>query len=33
MERGQLEKLMAAWSNKTFSLQEKIMEKARLEAL
>jgi len=33
MERNQLEKLMAAWSNKTFSLQEKIMEKARLESL
>jgi len=33
MERNQLEKLMAARSNKTFSLQEKIMEKAKLEAL
>jgi len=33
MERGQLEKLMTAWSNKTFSLQEKIMEKAKLESL
>jgi hypothetical protein len=33
MGRAQLEKLMAAWSNKTFSLQEKIMEKARLESL
>jgi hypothetical protein len=33
MERGQLEKLMAARANKTFSLQEKIMEKARLESL
>jgi len=33
MERGQLEKLMTAWTNKTFSVQEKIMEKARLEAL
>lgn len=33
MERGQLEKLMAARSNKTFSMQEKIMEKAKLEAL
>ncbi len=33
MERGQLEKLMAARSNKTFSLQEKIMEKAKLESL
>lgn len=33
MERGQLEKLMAARSNKTFSVQEKIMEKARLESL
>ncbi len=33
MERGQLEKLMAARSNKTFSVQEKIMEKAKLESL
>lgn len=33
MERGQLEKLMTAWTNKTFSVQEKIMEKARLESL
>lgn len=33
MERGQLEKLMTAWSNKTFSIQEKIMEKAKLQAL
>jgi len=33
MERGQLEKLMAARANKTFSVQEKIMEKARLESL
>ncbi|MEI6672915.1 MAG: TraM recognition domain-containing protein [bacterium] len=33
MERNQLEKLMAARSNKTFSMQEKIMEKAKLEAL
>lgn len=33
MERGQLEKLMTAWANKTFSVQEKIMEKARLESL
>ncbi len=33
MERGQLEKLMTARSNKTFSVQEKIMEKARLESL
>ncbi len=33
MERGQLEKLMAARTNKTFSVQEKIMEKARLEAI
>jgi aryl-alcohol dehydrogenase-like predicted oxidoreductase len=33
MERGQLEKLMEARSNKTFSMQEKIMEKAKLEAI
>lgn len=33
MGRDQLEKLMAAWSNKTFSMQEKIMEKAKLESL
>lgn len=33
MERGQLEKLMTARTNKTFSVQEKIMEKARLESL
>lgn len=33
MERWQLEKLMTAWANKTFSVQEKIMEKARLESL
>lgn len=33
MERGQLEKLMTARSNKTFSVQEKIMEKAKLESL
>jgi hypothetical protein len=33
MERGQLEKLMAAWTNKTFSVQEKVMEKAKLEAI
>ncbi len=33
MERTQLEKLMTARSNKTFSVQEKIMEKARLESL
>jgi len=33
MERGQLEKLMAARSNKTFSAQEKVMEKAKLESL
>jgi len=33
MERGQLEKLMTARTNKTFSVQEKVMEKARLEAL
>ncbi|MCK9466725.1 MAG: DUF87 domain-containing protein [Candidatus Absconditabacterales bacterium] len=31
MERGELEGLMDAWSNKTFSKQEKIQEKARLE--
>ena len=33
MERNQLEKLMTARSNKTFSVQEKIMEKAKLESL
>ena len=33
MERGQLEKLMTARSNKTFSLQEKVMEKAKMEAI
>ena len=33
MERGQLEKLMTARSNKTFSVQEKVMEKAKLEAI
>lgn len=33
MGRDQLEKLMAARSNKTFSMQEKIMEKAKLESL
>ena len=33
MQRSQLEKLMDAWSKKTFSLQEKIAEKARYEAL
>lgn len=33
MERGQLEKLMMARSNKTFSVQEKIMEKAKMEAI
>ena len=33
MERGQLEKLMTARTNKTFSIQEKVMEKARLESL
>ncbi|HRU50346.1 MAG TPA: type IV secretion system DNA-binding domain-containing protein [Candidatus Absconditabacterales bacterium] len=33
MERGELESLMDAWSNKTFSKQEKIQEKARLEGL
>lgn len=33
MSRWQLEKLMNAWSNKTFSVQEKIAEKARLESL
>lgn len=33
MERGQLEKLMTARTNKTFSVQEKVMEKARLESL
>ncbi|HCY20720.1 TPA: hypothetical protein DIC40_02495 [Patescibacteria group bacterium] len=33
MSRGQLEKLMQAWSNKTFSVQEKVAEKAKLESL
>ncbi|HCB51878.1 TPA: hypothetical protein DEP21_04940 [Patescibacteria group bacterium] len=33
MSREQLEKLMAAWNNKTFSIQEKVAEKAKLEAL
>ena len=33
MERWELESLMDAWSNKTFSKQEKIQEKARLEWL
>ena len=33
MERGQLERLMMARSNKTFSVQEKIMEKAKMEAI
>ena len=33
MEREQLEKLMTARSNKTFSVQEKIMEKAKLESI
>ena len=33
MQRSQLEKLMDAWSKKTFSMQEKIAEKAKYEAL
>lgn len=33
MERNQLEGLMVAWNNKTFSLQEKVSEKAKLEAM
>ena len=33
MEREQLEALMNAWNKKTFSIQEKIAEKARLEGL
>ncbi len=33
MERWELESLMDAWSNKTFSRQEKIQEKAKLEWL
>ncbi len=33
MERWELETLMDAWSNKTFSKQEKIQEKAKLEGL
>ena len=32
MSRNQLETLMAAWSNKTFSVQEKVAEKAQMEA-
>jgi len=33
MERGQLEKLMNARTSKTFSVQEKIMEKAKMESI
>lgn len=33
MSRDQLEKLMNAWNNKTFSVQEKVAEKAKLESL
>lgn len=33
MERWELESLMEAWNNKTFSVQEKIQEKAKLEWL
>jgi len=33
MQKDQLEKLMDAWNKRTFSLQEKVMEKAKLEAL
>jgi len=33
MSRDQLEKLMNAWNNKSFSLQEKVAEKAKLESL
>jgi hypothetical protein len=33
MSRDQLEKLMTAWNNKTFSVQEKVSAKAKLEAL
>jgi len=33
MSREQLEKLMTAWNNKTFSLQEKVAEKAKQESL
>lgn len=33
MSRGQLETLMEAWNKKTFSLQEKVAEKAQMEAL
>ncbi|HKL44545.1 MAG TPA: DUF87 domain-containing protein [Candidatus Absconditabacterales bacterium] len=33
MERGELEGLMDAWNKKTFSKQEKIQEKARLEGI
>jgi hypothetical protein len=33
MERKQLERLMDARNSKTFSLQEKVAEKAKLEAM
>jgi hypothetical protein len=33
MERTQLESLLNAWGKKTFSPQEKVAEKARLEAM
>ncbi|MDR0370060.1 MAG: type IV secretion system DNA-binding domain-containing protein [Candidatus Peribacteria bacterium] len=33
MERGQLESLLNAWNKKTFSAQEKIAEKSKLEGL
>jgi hypothetical protein len=33
MSRDQLEKLMTARNNKTFSIQEKVAEKEKLDAL
>ena len=33
IEKSELEKLMNAWNNKTFSAQEKVVEKAHYEAL
>jgi hypothetical protein len=33
MSKAQLEKLLAARSTKTFSIQEKVAEKAKMEAL
>jgi hypothetical protein len=33
MQKQQLEKLMDAWNSKTFSIQEKVAEKAKLESM